>query len=110
MGFWVTCEVTMMSLCHGCEADSHLKLLPTSSLDIYQCITSWFRPTSSLDIYKVFGHIDIVAMGIGQQPQTGIPASLGSKFGVLGRMWSQHDVFMSWLRLTATSNCLLHPY
>jgi hypothetical protein len=30
------------------EADSHIKLLPTSILDIY----------------KVFGHIDIIFMGI----------------------------------------------
>jgi hypothetical protein len=26
---------------------------------------------------------------------------LGSKFGVLGHLWSQNDVIMSWLRLTS---------
>jgi hypothetical protein len=25
-------------------------------------------------------------------------------------MWSENDVIMAWLRLTATSNCFLHPY
>jgi hypothetical protein len=39
------------------EADSHLKLLPTSILDIY----------------KVFEHIDMVSMGIQYQPYTVIP-------------------------------------
>jgi hypothetical protein len=38
------------------------------------------------------------------------PMSLGSDFGVLGHLWSQNDVNMSWLRLTATSNCFPHPY
>ncbi len=27
------------------------------------------------------------------------------RFGVLGHLWSQNDVIMSWLRLTANSNC-----
>ncbi len=31
-------------------------------------------------------------------------------FGVLGHLCSQNDVITSWLRLTATSNCFLHPY
>ena len=30
--------------------------------------------------------------------------------GVLGHMSSQNDVITLWLRLTATSNCFLHPY
>ena len=29
---------------------------------------------------------------------------------VLGHLWSQNDVIMSWLRLTATSNCFPHSY
>ncbi len=49
-------------------ADSHLKLLPTSILDIY----------------KVFEHIDMQFMGIQYQPYTVIPILLGSDFGVLG--------------------------
>jgi hypothetical protein len=39
------------------EADSHLKLLPASILDIY----------------KVFEHIDMLSMGMQQQLQTVIP-------------------------------------
>ncbi len=35
---------------------------------------------------------------------------LGSAFGVLGNLWSQHDVIRSWLRLTATSNYFPHPF
>jgi hypothetical protein len=76
------------------EANSHLKLLPTSILDIY----------------KVFEHIDMLSMGIQYQPYTVIPTLLGSDFGALGHLRSQNDVFMSWLRVTATSNCFPHPY
>jgi hypothetical protein len=52
------------------EADSHLKLLPTSILDIY----------------KVFEHIDMLSMGIQNHPYTVIPTLLGSDFGVLGHL------------------------
>ena len=76
------------------EADIHLKLLPTSILDIY----------------KVFEHIDMLSIGIQQQPYTVLPTLLGSDFEVLGHLGSQHDVIMSWLRLTATSNWFPHPY
>jgi hypothetical protein len=76
------------------EADSHLKLLSTSILHIY----------------KVSEHIDMLCIGIQQQPYTVLPTLLGSDFEVLGHLWSQHDVIMSWLRLTATSNCFPHPY
>jgi hypothetical protein len=50
------------------EADSHLKLLPTSILGI--C--------------KVFEHIDMLSMGIQYQPYTVIPTLLGSDFGAPG--------------------------
>ncbi len=78
------------------EADSHLKLLPPSMLDIY----------------KVFEYIAMLSMGIQYQPYTVIVTLLGSYFGALGHLWSQPDVIMSWLRLTltATSNCVPHPY
>ncbi len=76
------------------EADSHLNLLPTSISNIY----------------KVFEHIDMLSMGMQYQPYTVIPTLLCSDFGVLGHMWSQNDVIMSWLRLTATSNYFPHPY
>ena len=78
------------------EADSHLKLLPPSMLDIY----------------KVFEHIAMLSMGIQYQPYTVIVTLLGSYFGALGHLWSQPDLIMSWLRLTLTamSNCVPHPY
>jgi hypothetical protein len=60
------------------DVDSHLKLLPTSILDIY----------------KVFEHFDMLSMGIWYQPYTVLPTSLGSDFGVLGHLWSQNDVIM----------------
>jgi hypothetical protein len=75
------------------EADSHLKLLPTSILDMY----------------KVFENIDMLSMGIQYQPYIVIPTLLASDLGALGHLWSQNDVIMSWLRLTATSNCFPHP-
>ncbi len=58
------------------EADSHLKL----------------HPTFILDIYNVFEHIDMLSIGIQQQPYTVILTQLGSDFGVLGHLWSQNDV------------------
>ena len=54
------------------EADSHLKLLLASILDIY----------------KVFEHIDMLSIGIRKQPYTVIPTLLGSNFGFRGYMWS----------------------
>ncbi len=76
------------------EADSHLKLLPTSILDIY----------------KVIEHIATLSMGIQYQPYIVIPTLLGLDLGVLGHLWSQNNVIMSWLRLTAIPNCFPYPY
>ncbi len=78
------------------EADSQLKLLPASTLDTYKV--------------KVFEHIDILSLGIRQYPQTGIPTLLGSDFEVRGDLWSQNDVILSLLRLTASLNWFLHPH
>ncbi len=76
------------------DADSHLELLPTSILD-----------TS-----KVIKHIDMLSMGIQYHPYTVTPTLLGSDLGALGHLWSLNDEIMSWLRLTATSNCFPHPH
>ncbi len=76
------------------KADSHLKLLPTSILDTYQVIE----------------YIYMLSMGIQYHPYTVLPTLLGSDFGVLGDLLSQNDKIMSWLKLTATSNCFPHPY
>jgi hypothetical protein len=69
-----------------------------------------FLSTSILDIYNVFEYIDMLSIGIQQQPYTVIPTLLGSDFGVLGHLWSQNDVIMSRLRLKATSKCFPHPH
>ncbi len=50
------------------EADSHLKQVPTSILDIYE----------------VFEHVDILSMGIQYPPYAVTPTLLGSEFGALG--------------------------
>ena len=71
------------------EAASHLKLLPTSILDIH----------------KVFEHIDMLSIGIWWQPYTVLPILLGAEFWVLDHLRSQNNVILSWLRLTPTSNC-----
>jgi hypothetical protein len=76
------------------DADSHLKLLHTSILDMH----------------KIIEHIDMLSIGIQYQPYTVLPTLLGSDFGALGHLWNQNDEIMSWLRLTVTSNCFPPPY
>ena len=68
------------------EAGSHLKLLLASILDIY----------------KVFEHIDMLSIGILQQPYTVTHPTWLRFWGSGSLMWSQNDVIASWLRLTAT--------
>ncbi len=94
--FWGSGSLAKSKWCYYVmvEPDSHLKVLPTSILDIY----------------KVFEHIDMLSMGIQYQPYTVIPTLICSDFGVLCHLWSQNVVIMSWLRLTTTSNCSPHPY
>jgi hypothetical protein len=58
------------------EADSQLKLLLASILDIL----------------KVCEHIDMLSMGIWQSPETVILTLLGSYFGVLDHLWSQNQL------------------
>jgi hypothetical protein len=67
------------------KAEGHLKLLPPSTLDIY----------------KVFEHIDMLSIGIQQQPYTVISILVGSYFGILGHLWSQNDVNMLWSGIIA---------
>ena len=77
LGYVVTGKVKIMHFVMV-DADSHLKLLPTSKLDMY----------------KVIEHIDMPSMGIQYQLYTVIPTLLGSDFGVRGHLWSQHDAFL----------------
>ncbi len=94
--FWGTWSLVESKQCIFVMIDtgSHLQLLPTSILD-----------TS-----KLIKHIDLLFMGIQYQPYTVIPTLLASVLGALGHLWSQNDEIMSWLMLTATSNCFPHPY
>jgi hypothetical protein len=55
----------------------------------------------------MFEHIDMLSIGIQQQPYKVLPTLLGSDYEVLGHLWSQHDVIMSRLRLTADSHLKL---
>jgi hypothetical protein len=60
---------------------------------------------------KVFEHIDMVStVGKWKQPYTIIPTLLGSDFVVCGNLLSWNDFILSWLRLTAISICIPHPY
>ncbi len=139
-GFWITCGVNIMWLCHGwgwqppqTASHIHIKHVQSvwahwyavhmhtiSALQSYTHPTSWLRfwdsgslveskwcdyvmveadshlkllPTSILDIYKVIEHIDMLSMGIQYHPYTVTPTLLGSDFGVLGHLW----VKMMWL-------------
>ncbi len=92
LGFWVTCGVKMMSLCHGWgwqppQTASHIHIRHTKCLSTLICCS--LVSTTSL---------------------TQLSTLLGSDYRVLGHLWSQNDVIMSWLRLTGTSDCFLDPY
>ena len=93
--FWGS--LVELKWCHYvmAKADSHLKLLPPSTLDIISVWAHWYA---------------VLSMGIHEQPYTVIPTLLGSDFGILCHLWSRYDVIMSWLRLTTTSNCFPHTY
>jgi hypothetical protein len=71
------------------EADSNLKLILASILDIY----------------NVFQHIDMLSIGIKYHPYTVIPTLLTwLRFWDSGSLVESNDIIRSWLRLTATSN------
>ena len=93
MGFWVTCGVKMMSICHGWGWQPPQPLLPASILDMY----------------KVFEYNDVLTMGIRSSLKHLYPHYLAQILGFWVTFWSQNDVITSWLRLPATSNCFLHP-
>ncbi len=117
------------------EADSHIKLLSTSKFRHIKSVwahcyavychrvaalhsynpPTWLRFWGSgllveskrcdyvmveANIYKMIERIDMLSMAIHYQPYTIISTHL----------WSQNNVTMSWLKLTATLNCFPHPY
>ncbi len=153
LGYWVTCGVKMMSLCHCCgwqppQSASHIQIRHIKSVwahwyAVYRHMVvaihifthpTWLRfvgsrslveskwchyviveadshlklsPASILDIQKVFEHIDHRHMVAALHSHT---HSNRLKFWGMGHLWSQNDVIMSWLRLTATLNCLPQPF
>ena len=86
LGFCVTCGIKMMSLCHGwCWHHSQT----ASCIHLRHILHSGWAHW-----YAVNWHM-IAAL------PSYTPRTWGSDFGVLGHLWSQNDVIMSWLRLTA---------
>jgi len=73
--FWGSGSLVESKPCHDVmfEANSNLKLILASILDIY----------------KVFQDIGMLSIDIQYHPYTVIPTLLGSDFGVLGHLWSQ---------------------
>ena len=74
----------------------------------------WQPPQTAFTIYirhdKVFEQIDMLSIGIPRQHYTVLSTEIGSDVEFRGDLCSQNDFNMSWLRLTATSYCLPHPY
>jgi len=91
---WVTCGVKMMSLPHGWG------LQPPQTASPFH-----FRQKKTVWAYWYAVHGDTLAA-----LHSYTPTLIGSDFVVLGHLLSWNDVITSWLRLTATSNCVLHPY
>ncbi len=76
------------------EAEIHLRLYPTSILDIY----------------KVFEVLVCCLTSIRVHPYFSPPAMLAPDFGILGHLWSGNYAIAWWLRLTSTSDCFSHLY
>ncbi len=94
---WGAGSLVESTWCHYVmvEAASHLKLL---------C-------TSILDIKKVFENIDMLSMGIQEQPKKQLYLHyLGQILDSGSLVESKWWRVMSLLRLNANSNCYLHPY
>ena len=71
----------------------------------------WLHPTSILDVYKVFGHLEMLWMGIWVHPYL-IYCAGGVNFRENGAWPSLYlyDVVVSWLRLQTPNDCIPHPY
>ncbi len=94
LGFRVTCGVKMMWLCHGWgwqppQTASHIHIR-----HIQNVWAHW---------YAVHRHM-VAALHSYTHP------TWLRFWGSGSHLWSQNDVIMSWMRLTATSNCFPHPY
>jgi hypothetical protein len=131
--FCVTCGVKMMWLCRGWgwqppQTASHIHITHIQSVWAHWYAVHWHTHTVRA-LHSCTAHIlgFWVTCGVNMMstrcgwgwgsPQTAspihitlLPILLGSYFVVMCHLWSQHDVIMSWLRLTATSNWFPHPY
>ncbi len=89
LGFWVTCGVKMIWLCHGWgwqppQTASYIHIRHIESIWVHWYAVHWYTVAALLS----FTH----------------------PIGVRGHLWSRNDAFLSWLMLTATSKCFPHPY
>ncbi len=91
LGFWVTCGVKMMSLhhCWGWEPPQTASCIPIRHIQ-----NAWAH------LYAVHGHMAVIS-----NSHTHL---IWLRFHHL-YLLSQIDGIMSLLRVTATSNCFLHP-
>jgi hypothetical protein len=107
-------------ICRGWAYGCTLKLLRLCRLggefwkigvgrSLSDAVMLWLRLQTHLEstphpchMYKVFQHLDMLWMGIWVHPYT-VTHPTWLIIVVLCHLWSQHDVIMSWLRLTATS-------
>ncbi len=76
------------------EADIHIRLYPTSMLDMY----------------KVFEVLVCCFIGIWVHPYFIPPAKLALDFGIQSHLWSGIDAIVWWLRLTSSSDYFPHQY
>ncbi len=97
-GFWVTCGVKMMSLRHNWDWQA-----PQTAF----CIHIGHIQSVWVHSYDVHGHMTVATSS---STHTTCLIKWGSGSLVLGHWWSQNDIMLSWLRLTATLYCFLHPH
>ena len=106
-GWAYGCTLTLLRLCRSGVEIRKIELSPSPS----DVVMSWLRLQTRLECIphpchmytKCFSTLICRGWAYGCA-LTLLPILLGSYFVVLCHLWSQHDVSMSWLRLTATSN------
>ncbi len=116
---WYAVHRHMVAALHSYTHSTWLRFLGSGSLvESKYVIMSWLKLTATLiashihirHITSVWAHWYVVHVHTVSALHNDIPTLLGSDFWDLGHLWSQNDVIMSWLWLTATSNCFLVPY
>ena len=112
-GWAYGCTLTLLRLCRAGVDFRKIELSPSPS----DVVMSWLRLQTCLECIPHPCHMStkclstLICCGWAYGcALTLLPILLGSYFVVLCHLWSQHDVIMSWLRLTDTSNWFPHPY